>query len=953
MTETESELVDRIVEIAQQPELLRHLRKNIRKHVQFSNLTNAAEFTRELESLYRQCWKKLSAEMKNSNIIQSRSHHFSLSDQYLSVSDGSTKIQFPIDKVDVNIGGIIESGQWCPPDFKMIENLLSSAEKVIDFLPTSPTFFYSFIHILKGKDHTNLIDTKHYLGEIRHFPINTLDIGAGDTESTLAKADFIHSYHFSDAFELMNTLQNSKPIIVISPENMLELDSPLPDACASHGYQIFRYLPLIDQLVEISPQSLKGASSRLSAVCIPKERVNALVENKVILQDSNRPPVSEQLPNWVEQMKKMDYARNFVDEWQTEARRNPATNQHMKAIQHYLASMESENKEDCYDHLLNAFHLILPMLKSAPGISNLLTAARITSTLSLSDSTLDILEMVLQILREDENLNLSEAFLPPSSEFDHINPEDNFAGWIMACVTECREHHRTQSFLNSSEEDISQLTTHCQSSFASEFSKKRLFLLKKFFSDISSPYETTEIDTSPASDEKYYSIYDYILICAPSSIDYMTSYVFMEQRDWFEDEIRFVRKLIQPGMNIIDIGANYGAYTLSIADKLKGQGHIWAFEPTKKTHDCLQKSIHKNQYSNITLIRTGLSDHKGTATFYTSPNSELNSLSRIEGISGSEETISLTTLDDFFHENHLPQIDFIKLDAEGEEIRILQKSKQFLEKNSPLIMYELKHGSNINTPLIKELAKHGYKSYRLIPGTETLIPFDHTQSFDGYLLNLFACKDDRSINLIKNEHLILDMPNEIIPDKDVLMNYLCQLSIILGKKTTTQLTNNSHPLYLDMLTHYLCSKDDKLNTKTRTAHLYHALRLSQGILNSGDESAEVLISASRIAIDLGDRTGGVNLLQKVINRIEILLKTDIKQLPLPANENFEKMHSNGQLKEWLISSAIDQLIRKHAFSTYFTGKQSIQLFKKLENLGFNNEDMKIKFGLLKKRLQLS
>ncbi len=48
----------------------------------------------------------------------------------------------------------------------------------------------------------------------------------------------------------------------------------------------------------------------------------------------------------------------------------------------------------------------------------------------------------------------------------------------------------------------------------------------------------------------------------PDSLNVMTRYVIEERGDWFEDEIRFVRKLLLPGQLVLDVGANYGVYTL-------------------------------------------------------------------------------------------------------------------------------------------------------------------------------------------------------------------------------------------------------------------------------------------------------------------------------------------------------------------------------------------------------
>ena len=46
-------------------------------------------------------------------------------------------------------------------------------------------------------------------------------------------------------------------------------------------------------------------------------------------------------------------------------------------------------------------------------------------------------------------------------------------------------------------------------------------------------------------------------VVVPDSLELITSYVLQEQRDWFEDEIKFLRELVQPGDVVVYIGANY------------------------------------------------------------------------------------------------------------------------------------------------------------------------------------------------------------------------------------------------------------------------------------------------------------------------------------------------------------------------------------------------------------
>ncbi len=196
-----------------------------------------------------------------------------------------------------------------------------------------------------------------------------------------------------------------------------------------------------------------------------------------------------------------------------------------------------------------------------------------------------------------------------------------------------------------------------------------------------------------------------VRVRVPSDLRLMTPYILHEQNDWFEEEIQFLRSFIRPGMNVVDIGANYGVYTLTIAKLIGESGKIWAFEPTSDTADCLKQSISDNNFKNINLVQAGLSDKIRKAKFYTGSNAELNSLHKESVPEGNFETILLLTLDHCRKKYQWTDIDFIKLDAEGEESNILRKGKHTLSTLSPLIMYELKHGEKLNIPLINLFKK--------------------------------------------------------------------------------------------------------------------------------------------------------------------------------------------------------------------------------------------------------
>lgn len=250
------------------------------------------------------------------------------------------------------------------------------------------------------------------------------------------------------------------------------------------------------------------------------------------------------------------------------------------------------------------------------------------------------------------------------------------------------------------------------------------------------------------------SMVDGVQIVVPDSLDLITPYVLLEQQDWFEDEIKFLRRLLQPGQKVIDIGANYGVYTLSMARTVGPTGCVWAFEPASSTARLLAEGIAANSFAHIVLERSALSDTCGTAQLSLNENSELNALVHGKPSTSANETVPVVTLDECMERNGWRDIEFIKIDAEGEESKILKGGKRFFAELSPLVQYEIKDGADLHMELVQNFATLGYDSYRLVPGLDLLVPFDIKSPPDGYLLNLFCCKRDRVERLAAHGFLI-------------------------------------------------------------------------------------------------------------------------------------------------------------------------------------------------------
>jgi len=451
-------------------------------------------------------------------------------------------------------------------------------------------------------------------------------------------------------------------------------------------------------------------------------------------------------------------------------------------------------------------------------------------------------------------------------------------------------------------------------------------------------------------DTTYITLNNSTKICAPANKNLMTNYVLKEQGDWFEDEIHFVRAFIKPEMQTLDIGANYGLYSTAIANNLGKEGKLWCFEPTQNTADALRNTIKKNNLDDkIELIQAGLSDHAGQATFFTSPNAELNSLTETNSTLGEKQTIDLLTLDQCFEKYQWKTLDFIKLDAEGEELNILKAAKKTLSECSPLIMFELKHGTEVNTPLITAFKELGYEPYHLIPSLNILTPLDISKPLDDYQLNLFCCKNDTAEKMMVDGFLVKEPKVATIQPSQTYNTFFNDQPFLKDiQKNINQPTDERGIVFQQTLNAYANSRNSELSNIDRFQHLLLAFELVKKFLSAGESKIERLTTLARISYDIGQRSVGNQISTYILDRyIEKAENIETISEPfLPPCKEFETISTDGKLNNWLLSSVLDQYIRKHAFSCYFTQKKLEPHFNALKSLGFLKAEMEKRQAVL-------
>jgi FkbM family methyltransferase len=445
-------------------------------------------------------------------------------------------------------------------------------------------------------------------------------------------------------------------------------------------------------------------------------------------------------------------------------------------------------------------------------------------------------------------------------------------------------------------------------------------------------------------------------VVVPDSLDLITPYVLREQQDWFEDEIKFLRRILRPGQRVIDIGANYGVYTLSMARAVGPAGSVWAFEPASSTAALLAQSIAANDFTHVTLDRSALSSRTGTARLSLNENSELNELIRGGRNAGPSEEVPLTTLDECLQRHGWEGIAFLKIDAEGEEANIVSGGKNFFSTLSPLVMYEVKAGNTLHLELITAFSALGYRSYRLVPDLNLLTPFQPDAVPDPYLLNLFCCKADRAALLAADGYLVDAAPDapSRLPEKYHWRRALAGLPYgerLLPAWEASMKTGDNAELET-ALALFAFSEDSTQQAGLRFAALESSFnRLCR--LCEKNPARLRLASLSRVAAAHGARAVAVDAMAKLGNAILVQQTVDPGEPFLVPARRFDTVPMGTHVANWILAAVMEELERLGHYSSFYGGQSSRQRLEIIRQLGFASAEMQRRLTLVNQRFGLA
>jgi FkbM family methyltransferase len=178
---------------------------------------------------------------------------------------------------------------------------------------------------------------------------------------------------------------------------------------------------------------------------------------------------------------------------------------------------------------------------------------------------------------------------------------------------------------------------------------------------------------------------------------------------------------VRPGFVCYDLGASIGYLSLLMARKAK---KVYAFEPAPHAASEIDRHAAANAMENIEVVTLPVSGDVREVRFTLTDAAFGSAINETET---RWPVLTLTTITlDMFAETH-PAPDFIKIDVEGEEGRVIEGARRLLATKRPIICCEL-HSEEAAAHVVSVVREYRYRvqdlSGRPFVAPKTIVPGD-------------------------------------------------------------------------------------------------------------------------------------------------------------------------------------------------------------------------------------
>jgi FkbM family methyltransferase len=188
----------------------------------------------------------------------------------------------------------------------------------------------------------------------------------------------------------------------------------------------------------------------------------------------------------------------------------------------------------------------------------------------------------------------------------------------------------------------------------------------------------------------------------------------------------YVRRFVDPGDVVLDIGANLGYYTVLFAEWVGAEGQVYSVEPVPLFREILRRNA--RSFSQVEIVPYALGNEPATVQMGV-PASAAPHRHGMTRIVSSEEEASfeaeVRTPDALFGD--LARLDYVKCDVEGHEGKVLPALEALLREHRPIVQVEV--AAENRRPIYQMMEELGYWAHFVHEDTlvEIESPEDRTE----------------------------------------------------------------------------------------------------------------------------------------------------------------------------------------------------------------------------------
>ena len=222
-------------------------------------------------------------------------------------------------------------------------------------------------------------------------------------------------------------------------------------------------------------------------------------------------------------------------------------------------------------------------------------------------------------------------------------------------------------------------------------------------------------------------------------------------------ETALVRSILRPGMTFVDVGANWGYFTLLAANLVGRNGRVLSLEPDPRHFRSLSANVARSALDQVTVLQVAAANEAGTLSLAGYDESGGNyGVSRIVAAADDYTRVfqvAANSLDQLLAEHSLASVDLLKMDIEGgEAFAIKGLTASLSSRRVKRVLLELhpaqiaEHGSSVSE-IIGSLQAAGYAGWTIdhsptatrrvayqksLPAQALLRPLDPSVSLDAW-----------------------------------------------------------------------------------------------------------------------------------------------------------------------------------------------------------------------------